>query len=1533
MSCGDSCLVFRLFPTFGVFAARGGWMLTIGRIFAGDGWRYLWDQVARGGEDYYLLDVGRGESPGRWGGSAAKAELGLSGGVDEEQMRRTFGRLVHPVTEEPLGRPPRSFKPVAERLAAARAAHDRREAARWATREVDLLASGASTDQVDGERNAFRAEADLRWSQREAAIRRGGDRQAVAGLDLTFSPPKSVSVLWAAAPPEGRRLIWAAHHEGITAAMCFVEREAALSRAGFDGVRQVDTTGLVTASFDHRMARSGDVHIHTHTATLNRVRCSDGQWRALDGRAVYRVAAAAGAIYDRVRETALERDLGVRHLLDETSGAREIEGVDPEVRRLFSVRATQIEGRVAQMAAEWADQHGSEPSDWVLTKMAAWARVETRQAKGAPESTADALQRWDAECRAELGRSLAEVWDTATHPGDTMLPQEPPAGDDDLVRSAVAAVDEARSTWTRYDLARQITRQLPPSSGKPAIETLSRVDHLVDTALGSPERFGVITLSAHAMFNTPAELRRVSDDESVYDQHGTTRYSTAAGLACERRLLAAASDTRGRRITQDTVEAVLADLRVDGEQADAGRQVLGSGRRVEAVVGPAGTGKTTTMGAIAKAWANEGGQVMGVSISENASRVLGRQAGIQTVNAAKLIYEHTQRHPSEQRQRWWQRTYAIRPGALVILDEASMASRHTIDQIAAICNPVDAKLLLVGDPAQLDSPDASGAFDLITRRIGAVHLGRVYRFAHPWERTSSLRLRAGDPTVLDQYDRRGRIHSGDQQEAEDASYTATVADMALGRRVFLVADSNQVAARLAGRVRDHRVARHLVDDTRTVNLADGNRAGVGDWVVTRNNDRFNRTPDGQFVANRDNWTVIAITDGGILQAERADTGETVTLEADYVADHVRLAYAHTIHAVQGATGDVAHAIITNRTTRHGAYVALTRGRLENHAYVVTIRPEGADKDGPPADPLAVLTDILTSDEPAHTNAALTFHTDDVERAASLATLYPIWQDLTGRLADRHAHDSLARACGPDLADIAAASPAWPTLTDRLWRIHAAGIDTAAAVAAAADQAPLDDADDVAALLHWRLGPHAAQADRQLGESFTQTTPAGADPISATARQIAEVMDTRVSALAARLEAQPPTWANQLGALPDRPDQRADWRRRAGIVAGYREAFALAHETDPIGPAPAGGRVDAHAWWTRAAAALYYSDTRNMTTLPDEHLEAIIDQAATATTTAPTPVAEQLRSAAHALRQALTDQGLAITANHTDEASRRHHDATALARQVAHLENAQAQREHWDTINARSQARADAARTELDRRRDHRSHRSYRDVDTATLAAWLKDARIRADRATRTTAKYQQWAQEAADRLAHLQHDIHEAETLPPNQAATRHQIQTEQTAATRIRHIENALADTQVGRQSVRGPARQQLAAELAALRQENPQLTTGDATPRWERLLADARAADRQHLDTLRTELRKGRADRTWYTNTAEHLESDAERHAANVTNIKLELGARTSTSAATRQASNSETTPGSQATNEHVHYTARQRLIDAADPPQDVV
>lgn len=178
-------------------------MLSIGRIFAGDGWRYLWEQVG-GGEDYYLADVARGEAPGRWGGRAAEAQLGLGGTVSEDQMRRVFGALSHPTTEMPLGRAPGAYRDLGERLSAARARHDAEGVARWVERELDLAELGVGWEVLEAEETTFRSRAAEQWARLEAEIRRGGQRQAVAGFDLTYSPPKSVSVLWAAAPPEGQ---------------------------------------------------------------------------------------------------------------------------------------------------------------------------------------------------------------------------------------------------------------------------------------------------------------------------------------------------------------------------------------------------------------------------------------------------------------------------------------------------------------------------------------------------------------------------------------------------------------------------------------------------------------------------------------------------------------------------------------------------------------------------------------------------------------------------------------------------------------------------------------------------------------------------------------------------------------------------------------------------------------------------------------------------------------------------------------------------------------------------------------------------------------------------------------------------------------------------------------------------------------------------------------------------------------------------------------------------------------------------------
>ncbi|MHB1536763.1 MAG: hypothetical protein ACYC1D_19575 [Acidimicrobiales bacterium] len=406
--------------------------------------------------------------------------------------------------------------------------------------------------------------------------------------------------------------------------------------------------------------------------------------------------------------------------------------------------------------------------------------------------------------------------------------------------------------------------------------------------------------------------------------------------------------------------------------------------------------------------------------------------------------------------------------------------------------------------------------------------------------------------MLAEYDRRGRFTGGSAAEAEDAAFAAAMADRARGLDVYLLADTNDVVARLGRRVRDQLVAAGHVDDTRTVTLADGNHVGVGDQIVTRDNDRLNRSDDGRFVANRDLWAVRAIGDSGGLRVTRVDTDQTVDLEADYVADRVQLAYASTIHTAQGGTRDASHTVLTPRSTRTSAYVGLTRGRDENHAYVVCTRPEGADYDGPANDPLAVLGDILERPEPPEAPAALKVQADEAIRAVSLATLFPIWQDLLGNLGARHASAALAAIGGPDLADATLASPAWPALAARLRRLEAAGLDPAVALAAAAAQAPLDDADDVAAVLHWRLR-HSEASAADAATSFAALTPDAPGDLCETAAQVAAAMDTRTAVLAHDLEANPPLWVDALGERPDDSEGQRGWLGRAGVVAGYSEA--------------------------------------------------------------------------------------------------------------------------------------------------------------------------------------------------------------------------------------------------------------------------------------------------------------------------------------------------------------------------------------------
>ncbi|HVA42401.1 MAG TPA: AAA family ATPase, partial [Acidimicrobiales bacterium] len=815
-----------------------------------------------------------------------------------------------------------------------------------------------------------------------------------------------------------------------------------------------------------------------------------------------------------------------------------------------------------EMAEAYEASHGHAPSDWLRSQMSSWATLQTRQKKEGAETTEEALARWSAETKEHLDTTLRDVWLAATDNrlfDDSVLAEMDPPDDEAVVSSALIELEESHSTWTRYDLARAVTRQLGVVSGADPDDLLARIDALVESAVGShATELGVVGLSLPDAFCVPDRLRRSTDGGSVYRQHGAERYTTTGALSAERRVLAAAQRTDGPRVTSPRAGQVLAEAGLGLDQDLVVREVLGSGRMAQSVLGPAGVGKTYAMATLARAWRTGGGRVLGLAPSETAARVLGRAAGIPALNTAKVIWEHAQRDNS-QRDKNWSAAYGLSPGDLWILDEAAMASRTDIDALVGLVSNAGAKLVLMGDDHQLDSPEASGVFRMLVERIGAAQLGEVRRFSTPWEAAASLRLRGGDVRVLEDYELRGRITGGEADDMEAAALEGALADWARGQDVLLLADTNEAAAVLSERFRAALVGLGRVDDAATVALGDGNMAGVGDVVVTRRNDRGRPTTEGTWVANRDRWAVMAVTAEG-LSARRVGGDDVVELDAFYLSQWAQLGYAGTVHSSQGQTVDACHALVTSSTSRAGLYVGLTRGRQANYAYVVTVRPEGADADGPEADPLEVLAGVVSREDDPLARSALDVSGEEERRRVGLDRLFPIWGDLLAEAGRARWADVLAQGVDPSLARATVDSPGWGALAARLRAIEAAGADAGAALLEATRLRGLEDASDIAAVLHWRLRRAESAARVVLGPSFAELTPAYGGDLDAVMAEVAGAMDARMAALAEAVATDAPPWASELGPRLDGED--AAWTAGAEAVAGYREAFGWDDPADP-----------------------------------------------------------------------------------------------------------------------------------------------------------------------------------------------------------------------------------------------------------------------------------------------------------------------------------------------------------------------------------
>jgi conjugative relaxase-like TrwC/TraI family protein len=1139
---------------------------------AGDGYQYLLRHIASGDVDrrmstsltaYYTAT---GYPSGRWLGSGLS---GLGAGalragdeVTEAQMAALFGCAKDPLTGRVLGTPYLVFKSPSERV----------------EEQVRALEPGLTEAERQAEINRI-------W-RREM---RQKTKQAVAGFDLTFSPVKSVSALWATADVGTQEQIVAAHHEAVRDVVELVEQHAAFTRTGGQGVAQVDVRGLIAATFDHWDTRSGDPQLHTHVVVANRVQGLDGAWRTLDSRTLHRAIVAMSEIHNVFLADNLARRLGVNWELRERGSRRnpafEIDAIPDALIAEFSARTEQIEANLAALL----DEREHPPSRREMYVLRHQATLMGRPPKHVAQPLAAMMAQWRTRADRAIGTTaVSAIQRSLDHAGDRPLAAADLSPDtiEAYGAATVLMLQTKRATWNRWNLLAEAARQ-------------TRLLRLVSSA----DRFAVLQAIVdraehHSISITPPDLVAApitrTNGESVFTIHNGEIFTSPVILGAESVLLDLAHNSTGPTIPTIHSQGLSAD------KTRALQRIANSGQKLEALIGPAGTGKTSLLSALTTDWQTSHGEgsVVALAPSSSASTVLSDAIGIPTENIAKWIYEsaglgaeqrreriqqteHSLRLAEQTRRRRRQQHLAVqlatlraehdrwsfRKKQLVIVDEASMASTMELATLARAANTAGAKLLLVGDDAQLSAADTGGAFRLIAKDTEAAELTDVWRFTNHWERDASLALRRGDLTAIDAYDDHHRLTAGSSDTMEDAAYKAWLTDTNHGSTALLIAADNATVTRLNARARLDRITTGEVEPD-GIELHDGNHVGLGDHIVTRLNNRrlHYRTSTGpnSHVKNGDRWTVThRWPDGSLTVQDR--NGDTVTLPSAYVQESVELAYATTAHRAQGATVDAAHLLVTEQLTRALMYVGMTRGRDSNNAYVATHQ---STMDLHEPHPEQTMQDVLEAvlNDPGVEQSAHEVMRKELDNATRLDRLIPIHEHLCQLDAKRRYQAALAIS-GLDPADreTLQTSPAYGALITQLRRGEHAGLDGPALLCRAVKQASLANAHDIGAVLHARVTRLVARAQTPhttaaIAGLVVPATRIDDHTLVAPLRELETQIAQRADWLAAQAAAERPSWYVQL-------EQSSPWAiSLVRDIAAYREQYGI-HSPIPLGTAP------------------------------------------------------------------------------------------------------------------------------------------------------------------------------------------------------------------------------------------------------------------------------------------------------------------------------------------------------------------------------
>ena len=718
--------------------------------------------------------------------------------------------------------------------------------------------------------------------------------RGVHGFDLTFCAPKSVSLVRALLSDDVvGKAIANAHTAALAEAMEYLAAHAGYTRVHNPHTGEKDLVklpGLAAVAYQHETSRCGDPHLHTHVIVPNRQARADGQMVSIDGTSLYHEARAAGVIYQGTLRRELHRSMGFEWApVDPSTGMAELAGVDRDTITVWSRRSSQLR--------EWAAHHLDVVDGPLSAAQLAAAQKATRPTKPEELAWATLVEQWRGDARGlHLDRAAFHEARAARRAAAGVLLGR--------ARLAQAAEKVEKAAFTRADLVEIIGAQL-------AVDTDRSPRRILEDAV---DDIGV----------------RMTAPRAAHHREGHERFTLDVILDEEAAVLdlVDARDDHAMLWIKDDDTAGLSP-----DQKTAVENIGCSPWLVQPLSAPAGAGKTTSMRALrAAAHRRQGGQVLVLAPTGKAVDVAVREgAGDRGLTIAKAL------------QLLRGNKLELGPQTLVVVDEAAMVGTGDLRQLLTATTAACTKTILVGDEYQLAPVKARGGVfaQLCTDLPWTQNLSEVWRMRDPEERAASLALRNGGPASVRRavhwYRSHDRLRCGDSITMAADALAAYEDDTAAGWDALLVCDTTEIADVLNERIHHERLDAHAP----TVWGARGHRIGVDDLILTRRNDptidlRGPRGIAGQLdsVRNGNRWRVAAIDAAGTrIAAERLEDGARAVFNSEYLREHVSLGYAVTVHSAQGATADTTHAVLGENTNRALLYVAMSRGRYTNTAYL------------------------------------------------------------------------------------------------------------------------------------------------------------------------------------------------------------------------------------------------------------------------------------------------------------------------------------------------------------------------------------------------------------------------------------------------------------------------------------------------------------------------------------------------------------------------------------------------------------------------